>query len=55
MKSVAEIAAILEITPQRLQYWLNKEDAPGFIYEYRRGHMVKCYDSKKVQELYNER
>lgn len=55
MKSIAEIATLLEITPQRLQYWLNKPDAPDFVYEYRRGHMVKCYNIKKVREMYNER
>lgn len=55
MKKNEDIARSLGVTPQRLQYWLNKPDAPDYIFRFERGRMVRYYDEEEVVKYWDEK
>lgn len=55
MKTINQIADHLEISPQRLYYWLKKPDAPHFILKSLRNQLIRFYDEDEVIKMYQER
>lgn len=55
MKTITELAALLGISQQLLNYWLHKPDAPEFEYRFKHGHMVRHYDVAEVKSMWEDR
>lgn len=55
MKTVRQISEALGIYPQRLVYWLGKEDAPMPEYKMVKKRMIRFYDEAEVIKMWNEK
>lgn len=54
-KTIGELAAMLDISPQRLNYWLRKPDAPESEYRFKYGRMMRHYDEREVKSYWEDR
>lgn len=55
MKSIRQLSDQLDITPQRLQYWLDMPDAPEPTYRMQKKRMVRFYNEDQVLRMWDER